>query len=91
MDEVDDDNRDQPTRASRATFSAQRRRYVGSRIVSLREERGLTLEDLGSRVGLSTGVLMAVESGRRGVIFECLIDVANELGVAASDLVDGME
>jgi transcriptional regulator with XRE-family HTH domain len=91
VDEVDGDNPDPSTRASRATLSAQRRRYVGSRVMALREQRGLSLEDLGSRVGLSAGVLKAVESGRRGVTFECLIDIANELGVAASDLVEGME
>ena len=60
-------------------LSVQQRRYVGSRITRFREHRGLSLEELGQRVGLSAGVLEAVESGRRGVTFECLIDIANEL------------
>lgn len=34
--------------------------------------------------------MTAVESGRRGVPFECLIDIANALEVTASELVDGM-
>ena len=91
MDEVDGDNPDPSTRADRKTPSARRRRYVGSRITRFREDRGLTLDELSRRVGLSTGVMEAVESGRRGVTFECLIDIANELDMAASDLVEGME
>jgi transcriptional regulator with XRE-family HTH domain len=57
----------------------------------LREARGLSLEELGRRVGFLPGVLKAVESGRRGFAFECMIDIANELGVTASEPVDGME
>ncbi|QVI30710.1 helix-turn-helix transcriptional regulator [Mycolicibacterium neoaurum] len=72
-------------------MSARRRRYVGSRITHLREDRGLSLEELGRRVGLMAAVMKAVESGRRGVTFEGLIDIANELGVTASELVEGME
>jgi len=33
--------------------------------------------------------MAAVENGRRGVTFECLIDIANALDVTASRLVDG--
>lgn len=91
MDEPEGDNPAPSSRAGGTSLSAQRRRYVGSRITRFREHRGLSLEELGQRVGLSAGVLEAVESGKRGVTFECLIDIAIELDVAASDLVEGME
>ncbi|MGA5536834.1 helix-turn-helix domain-containing protein [Mycolicibacterium nivoides] len=91
MDEADAENPAPSPRAGGTSLSAQRRRYVGSRITRFREHRGLSLEELGQRVGLSAGVLEAVESGKRGVTFECLIDIAIELDVAASDLVEGME
>ncbi|WP_152515855.1 helix-turn-helix domain-containing protein [Mycobacterium sp. ZZG] len=91
MGEVNEGEPDSSTRTGRAGVSERRRRYVGLRITRLREERGLSLEELGRRVGLLAGVLKAVESGRRGVTFECLIDIANELGVSASELVEGME
>ncbi|QVI27350.1 helix-turn-helix transcriptional regulator [Mycolicibacterium neoaurum] len=91
MDEVDGDESDAVTGAGRAGVSERRRRYVGSRITRLREARGLSLEELAQRVGLLAGVMKAVESGRRGVTFECLIDIANALGVTASELLEGME
>ena len=68
----------------------QRRRYVGARISNLRDRRGLSVEQLAELVGLREAEMVAVESGRRGVTFECLIDIANALGVSASELVDGM-
>lgn len=77
-------------RAGCAKLSERRRRYVGSRITRFREQRGLSIEDLGQRVGLSYGVVKAVENGRRGVTFECLIDIANELDVAPAELLEGM-
>ncbi|BBY73207.1 hypothetical protein MPRF_01060 [Mycolicibacterium parafortuitum] len=91
MDEVNEGGAELSTGAGRAGVSERRRRYVGSRITHLREDCGLSLEELARRVGLLAGVMKAVESGRRGVAFECLIDIANELGVTASELVDGME
>ncbi|WP_395308026.1 helix-turn-helix transcriptional regulator [Mycobacterium sp. AMU20-3851] len=91
MNEVNEGETDPSTGSGRAGVSERRRRYVGSRITHLREDRGLSLEDLGRRVGLLAGVMKAVESGRRGVTFECLIDIANELGVTASELIEGME
>jgi hypothetical protein len=48
------------------------------------------VEQLAGLVGLRAGELTAVESGRRGVPFECLIDIANALEVTASELVEGM-
>jgi XRE family transcriptional regulator, regulator of sulfur utilization len=89
--EVNEGESDPSTRAHLAGVSERRRRHIGSRITELREERGISLDELGRRVGLLAGVLKAVESGRSGVTFECLIDIANELGVTAAELVEGME
>ena len=48
------------------------------------------MEQLAGLVGLRAGEMTAVESGWRGVTFECLIDIANALDVTASELVEGM-
>ena len=90
MDEVDGGSPNPSTGADCKSLSGQRRRYVGSRISRFREQRGLSLEELSARVGLSSCVLKAVERGRRGVPFECLIDIANELEVTAAELLEGM-
>lgn len=84
---------DDPNRSKRISGEplwVQRRRYVGARISVLRDRRGLSVEQLAQLVGLRIGEMRAVESGRRGVTFECLIDIANALDVSASKLVDGM-
>lgn len=90
MDEVDGGNPNPSTGAGGATLSAQRRRYVGARIARFREQRGLSLKELGQRVGLPFGAMKAVESGQRGVTFECSIDIAGELDVTVSELLRGM-
>jgi len=82
-----------PNRSKRTSGESmweQRRRYVGARISVLRDRRGLSVEQLAGLVGLRAGEMAAVESGRRGVTFECLIDIANALDVTASELVDDM-
>lgn len=90
---VDAINGGDPNRSKRISGEplwVQRRRYVGARISLLRDRRGLSVEQLARLVGLGSSELTAVESGRRGVTFECLIDIANALEVSASELVDGM-
>ncbi|CPT31249.1 XRE family transcriptional regulator [Mycobacteroides abscessus subsp. abscessus] len=82
-----------PTRPSqtdpeRAAQWAQRRRAVGRRIRSLRLERGLTQEALALESGVTRNVLIHVEHGKRGLLFERLYDIAEVLGVPASDLLD---
>ena len=82
-----------PTRPSqtdpeRAALWAQRRRAVGRRIRSLRLERGLTQEALALESGVTRNVLIHVEHGKRGLLFERLYDIAEVLGVPASDLLD---
>ena len=72
----------------RAAQWAQRRRAVGRRIRSLRLERGLTQEALALESGVTRNVLIHVEHGKRGLLFERLYDIAEVLGVPASDLLD---
>lgn len=64
----------------------QRRREVGARIRSLRIERGLTQEALALQSGVTRNVLIDVEHGRRGLLFERLFDIADALQVAAGEL-----
>ncbi|OBB11518.1 XRE family transcriptional regulator [Mycolicibacterium conceptionense] len=67
---------------------AQRRRAVGRRIRSVRLERGLTQEALALESGVTRNVLIHVEHGKRGLLFERLYDIADVLGVTAGDLLE---
>jgi transcriptional regulator with XRE-family HTH domain len=55
---------------------------VGANIVALRTERGLTQEALALRSGISRNVLIDVEHGRRGLLYERLFDLAEALDVS---------
>jgi len=84
-----------PTRPSqndpkRVTAWERRRRLVGIRIQTLRIERGLTQEQLALLSGVSRNVLIDVEHGRRGILHERLFDIAKELGVSTSELLEGI-
>ncbi|WAC92251.1 helix-turn-helix domain-containing protein [Mycobacterium sp. Aquia_213] len=63
-----------------------RRREVGERIRTLRTERGLTQEALALRSGVTRNVLIDVELGRRGLLYERLFDIAEALQVPAGQL-----
>jgi transcriptional regulator with XRE-family HTH domain len=60
---------------------------VGATIRRLRLERGLTQEQLAEGASIDRTVLVAVESGRRSVLYERLFDIADALGVPVTDLV----
>lgn len=82
-----------PTRPSqndpeRVTAWATHRRSVGRTIRELRLARGLTQEALALHSGVTRNVLIDVESGRRGLLYERLFDLADALGVPASQLLD---
>ncbi|WP_445161437.1 helix-turn-helix domain-containing protein [Mycobacterium sp. Dal123C01] len=66
-----------------------RRRQVGERIRALRTERGLTQEALALRSGVTRNVLIDVELGRRGLLYERLFDIAEALQVPAGQLLGG--
>lgn len=62
------------------------RRLVGRNIRELRIARGLTQEALALRSGVTRSVLIAVEQGRRGLLFERLFDIAKALDAPVADL-----
>jgi transcriptional regulator with XRE-family HTH domain len=63
----------------------------GDRIRELREQQGLTLDQLASRVGTTKGFLSDVENGKRGVSNENLLRVAQALGASVDYLLTGNE
>ncbi|BBX94322.1 helix-turn-helix transcriptional regulator [Mycolicibacterium boenickei] len=85
-----------PTRPSqddpkRVKVWERRRRAVGARIVELRTEKGMTQQQLSSKSGVSRNIIIDVEFGRRGLLYERLGDLAKALGVTASDLLEGIK
>jgi len=64
----------------------QRRMALGQRIRLLRHQRGLSQESLALASGVSRNMLIQVELGQRGILAERLGDIAEVLGVKASDL-----
>lgn len=84
-----------PTRPSqndprRVAVWEQRRRAVGEVVRRLRIERGLTQEQLASTAGMDRTVLIALESGRRSLLYERLFDIADALDVSLADLVENL-
>ncbi len=49
----------------------------------------MTQEALALSSGVTRNVLIDVEHGRRGLLYERLVDIAQALGVPAGDLLDG--
>lgn len=85
-----------PTRPSQTDPDRARRwdKYrgqVGSRIRELRIEQGLTQEALALESGVTRNVLIHVEHGTRGLLYERLFDIAEVLGVPAGSLLDKNE
>ncbi|MEU9808551.1 helix-turn-helix transcriptional regulator [Mycobacterium sp. NPDC050853] len=80
-----------PTRPSqndpeRAAAWARRRRQVGERIRAIRIEQGITQEALALTSGVSRNVLIDVEQGKRGLLYERLFDIAAALDIPVIDL-----
>lgn len=61
---------------------------LGQRMRHFRAEAGLTLEQLGSDVGVAASQLSLMENGRREPRLSLLDAIAERLGVAVSDLLD---
>ena len=85
-----------PTRPSqtdpeRRSAWERHRLQVGNRIRQLRIKQGLTQEALALESGVTRNVLIQVEHGRRGLLFERLYDLADVLGVDAADLLQADE
>lgn len=62
---------------------AHARRLVGARIRKIRIRNGLTQEALALQSGLSRNLLVDVELGKSGLLFERLFDLAAALDVPA--------
>lgn len=58
------------------------RAVVGSNIRTLRLAKGMTQETLALRSGVTRNVLIDVEHGKRGILYERLFDIAEALEIA---------
>jgi transcriptional regulator with XRE-family HTH domain len=58
---------------------------VGSRIREIRVASGMTQESLALKSGLSRNLLVDVELGKSGLLYERLFDLAGALGVSPSE------
>lgn len=63
--------------------------HVATRLRAVRQERGLTLEELASRAGMSASTLSRLESGKRQASLELLLPLTRQLGVRVDDLLPG--
>ena len=59
---------------------------VGARIRALRKERGLTLEELGRRSGVSMSTLSKIENNQSAAQFDTLLDIADGLAVTFEEI-----
>ncbi|GAA1937858.1 XRE family transcriptional regulator [Microbacterium aoyamense] len=60
---------------------------VGPRLRAARQDRGLTLEDVAARAGMSVSTLSRLESGKRQASLELLVPLTRLLGIRLDDLV----
>lgn len=67
------------------------RNTVGQNIRALRLHLGMTQEQLAIESGVTRNVLVDVESGKRGLLYERIIDIAAALDVAVGDLFQGVD
>lgn len=64
---------------------SRHRRLVGQRIRNLRLASGMTQEALALKSGLSRNLLVDVELGKSGLLYERLFDLASALAIPASE------
>lgn len=62
---------------------------LGSRIQSLRKDRGLSQQGLANEAGLDRSYVSAVEHGKQNVSFATLKGISDALGVGVADLISG--
>jgi transcriptional regulator with XRE-family HTH domain len=67
------------------------RAAVGAKIRALRTERGLTQEALALSSGVTRNVLIDVELGHRGILYERLFDLAAALQVPPHELLQPIQ
>ncbi|MFL0295007.1 helix-turn-helix domain-containing protein [Mycobacterium sp. SMC-18] len=76
--------RDQ-TDPQRVAEWARTRQLVGQRIREMRKRSGLTQEALALQSGMSRNLLVDVELGKSGLLYERLFDLATALDISASE------
>lgn len=62
---------------------------VGERIREIRDEQGITQDQLAQRSGLSKGFLSDVENSKRNIGSQNLLQIANVLGASVDYLLQG--
>lgn len=70
-----------------ADLSRRRDLGIGPRIRELRSERGMTLDQLASRAGISASHLSRLERGQAEPSFRVAAAIADQIGVSLSDLI----
>lgn len=63
----------------------------GKRLRMLRRERGITIEQISSKVGMTGDAILKLESGARGKTLEKLPSLAKALGCRIDDLFPEMD
>jgi len=63
---------------------------LADRISHLRKGKGLSIENLAMRVGISKGNLSDIENGKRDLRLSTLEAIARGLGLTMSELVSGL-
>ncbi|MBR7551041.1 helix-turn-helix transcriptional regulator, partial [Mycobacterium tuberculosis] len=61
---------------------------IGRRIRFFRKEAGLTLSELGERVGRAASQISTIENGKRETSVTLLASIAQALGTEVADLLD---
>jgi transcriptional regulator with XRE-family HTH domain len=64
---------------------------VGKRIRKLREEKGLTIDQVCERTGISKGFLSDAENGNRNMSSQNMLKIANELNASLDYLLRGAD
>lgn len=78
-----------PEMTSSLSSAVVDRLVLGKRLRHFRNRAGLTLEQLGSKVGVVASQLSLIENGKREPKFTLLQALARELGVDATELLSG--
>ena len=60
----------------------EQRRIIGKRIRERRADRGVTLQDLASRLGKSPATLCRIESGQQAIDVDTFLQLARELDMS---------
>lgn len=66
-------------------------RYIGSTVRELRRNNDLTIADVASQAGISSGMLSKIENGQAATSLDTLARIATALGVTLSQLFRGFD